>query len=359
VPTVAPNAVYMISNDATSNEIIEFARAEDGSLTLFGSYPTGGAGTGGGLGDQGALVFDPATNHFYTVNAGDDSISMLQLELDGSITLLAKIGSGGTAPNSITFNGNTVYVLNSGSATSPPNISGFTIDPAGLVAIPGSIQYLSAGSAAPGNTPVGAAEIMFVNAGAALVVTERLANNIDTFVVTSGVAGPVTVFAEPGPAGNTPGSEPFGFSLTPGGQIVVSEAWSGSPGLSSTSSFSVGPTGTLTEISKGVTSGQAGSCWTAAVGNYVYETNTASATITQFSVTASGTVTLSTANAGTAGAPGTGPTDLAASADGKFLYCHNGQGALSSFAISPTDGTLTKMPDFVGLRAGTSGLYAR
>jgi 6-phosphogluconolactonase len=350
----APNAVYMISNDPTQNEIIEFARATDGSLTPFGSFPTGGAGTGAGLGDQGALAFDAATNRFFAVNAGDNSISMLELETDGTISLLSKIGSGGVAPNSITVSGDIVYALNSGSATSTPNVSGFKIDPAGLVTIPGSIQPLS------GPSTVGAAQILFAAAGSALVVTERLANNIDTYAVTAGVAGAPSVFAEPGPVGPTPGSEPFGFAVSAGGQIVVSEAWSGAAGLSSTSSFSVSAAGALTEISTGVTSGQAGACWTAIVGTYAYETNTASGTLSQFSVAANGALTLvGNGVAGAAGGAGTGPTDVTGSADGKYIYVHDGTGALSIFAISATDGTLTKSPDFVGIPAHAEGLIAR
>ncbi len=359
---VAPSAVYMLSNDPTQNEIIEFTRAADGSLTPFGSFSTGGAGLATGLAEQGALTFDAATNRFYAVNAGDNSISLLHLETDGTIKLLSKIASGGVAPTSITFSGNTVYVLNTGSTSIEPNIAGFTVDPAGLVAIPGSIQPLSSKLTGPGPggvvTSVGGSEILFMPGGNALVVTERLANNIDTFPVTAGVAGSPVVFAEPGPSGATPGSEPFGFSVTPGGQIIVSEAWSGSTGLSSTSTFSVAATG-LTEISKGVTSGQSGACWTVVVGDNVYETNTASATLSQFNVATDGTVALAVANSGAAGAPGTGPTDLAATADGAFVYCHTGQGALSIFARSAADGSLTKAPDFVGIPTKAAGLVAR
>jgi 6-phosphogluconolactonase len=352
---VAPHAVYMLSNDADQNEVIEYSRAADGSLSPFGSFATGGAGSGAGLAEQGALVFDAATNRFYAVNAGDNTLSMLRLETDGTINLISKIASGGTAPNSVTFYGDVVYVLNSGSATDSANISGFTVDPAGLVAIPASLQPVGSGLA---GAVVGGSEILFMPGGSALVVTERLSNNIDTFPVTGGVAGPAVVFAEPGPSGSTPGSEPFGFSVTPGGQIVVSEAWSGAAGLSSTSSFSVTATG-LTEISTGVTSGQAGSCWTVAIGKYIYETNTASATVSQFAVADDGTVTLVTANAGAAGAPGSGPTDLAASSDGAYLYCHTGQGSLSVFAVSSADGSLTKAADFVGIPARAAGLVAR
>jgi 6-phosphogluconolactonase (cycloisomerase 2 family) len=347
----------MLSNDATSNEIIEFARAADGSLTPFGSFPTGGAGTGAGLGDQGALAFDANHNLFFAVNAGDGSLSMLKLETDGTINLLSKIGTGGAAPNSVTFNGSTVYVLNSGTTSVAPSIAGFTVDPAGLVPLKNSSASLS------GPASVGASEILFVAGGSALVVTERLANNIDVFALTNGVptsTTPTTVFAEPGPSDGIPGSEPFGFSLTAGGQIVVSEAWSGTAGIGSSSTFSVTPGGALTEVSTGVKNGQSGACWTTVVGANAYETNTASGTVSQYSIATDGTMTLvGSGLAGTAGGPGAGSTDLTASADGKYLYVHNGTGALSVFAISATDGTLMKLSDFVGIPAHAEGLVAR
>jgi 6-phosphogluconolactonase (cycloisomerase 2 family) len=349
----------MLSNDATQNEVVEFARAADGSLTSFGAYPTGGAGTGAGLTDQGALAFDSTNNLFFAVNAGDNSISELRLEPDGSINLLSKVASGGTDPNSITFNGNTVYVLNAGSASSAPNITGFTVDPAGLVPLKNSTASLSSNS-----YMIGASQILFAAGGSALVVTEHLSNNIDVFALTAAgvpvATTPTTVFAEPGPAGATPGAEPFGFALTAGGQIVVSEAWSGAPGLSSSSTFSVTAAGAMTEISKGVTNGQAGGCWATVVGTYAYVTNTASGTVSQYAIASNGTLTVvGTGLAGTAGGTGALSTDLAASADGKYLYVHNGTGALSIFSISATDGTLTKLPDFLGIPGKAEGLVAR
>ena len=147
--TSAPSAVYILSNGATSNEIIEYARSTTtGALTPFGEFPTGGLGTGAGLGSQGALIFDATGNHFFTVNAGDNSISELGLDVDGTISLLSNVPSGGTSPISLTLSGTTLYVLNAGSAVAAANISGFTVDPAGLVPIPGSTQPLS--TAQPG-----------------------------------------------------------------------------------------------------------------------------------------------------------------------------------------------------------------
>ncbi|HEX4462392.1 MAG TPA: beta-propeller fold lactonase family protein, partial [Polyangia bacterium] len=232
-----------------------------------------------------------------------------------------------------------------------------SVEPGGLVPLAGSTASLS------GPATVGGAQILFVAGGSALVVTERLANNIDVFALTQGVptsTSPTTVFAEPGPAGSVPGSEPFGFALAANGDIVVSEAWSGTAGISSSSTFAVTASGTLTEISKGVTNGQAGACWTTVVGNYAYETNTASGNVSQYAIAADGTMTVvGTGDAGTAGGAGAGSTDLTSSADGKYLYVHNGTGALSSFAISATDGTLTKLTDFVGIPAHAEGLVAR
>ncbi len=38
--------VYAMTNAAAGNEVIAFRRAEDGTLTRLGAYPTGGRGTG-------------------------------------------------------------------------------------------------------------------------------------------------------------------------------------------------------------------------------------------------------------------------------------------------------------------------
>ncbi len=201
--TSAPTAVYILSNDATSNHIIEYARsATTGELTPFGEFPTGGAGTGAGLGSEGALVFDATSNHFFAVNTGDSSISELALNLDGSISLLSNVPSGGTAPISLTLSGTTLYVLNAGSATVAANITGFTVDAGGLVPIAGSTQPLSV--AQPG-----AEQIAFVQGGAVLVVTEKGADNIDTFVVSGAGVAAAGVFTSAGT-----GMAPYGFGVS-------------------------------------------------------------------------------------------------------------------------------------------------
>ena len=48
--------VYTETNASEHNEVAVFHRAADGSLTAAGRFITGGSGTGGGLGNQGAVV---------------------------------------------------------------------------------------------------------------------------------------------------------------------------------------------------------------------------------------------------------------------------------------------------------------
>src|SRR5207249_379047 len=51
-----PSAVYTLTNQVAGNAVAVFARAGDGTLTAAGSFSTGGAGTGAGLGSQGAVT---------------------------------------------------------------------------------------------------------------------------------------------------------------------------------------------------------------------------------------------------------------------------------------------------------------
>ena len=43
-------AVYTITNDTSGNEVAVYERSADGSLAFMDSYPTGGLGSGAGLG---------------------------------------------------------------------------------------------------------------------------------------------------------------------------------------------------------------------------------------------------------------------------------------------------------------------
>ena len=58
----APGSAYVLSNSPFGNAVLAYDRSADGSLTPAGSFPTGGPGTGAGLGSQGAVVLAAATS---------------------------------------------------------------------------------------------------------------------------------------------------------------------------------------------------------------------------------------------------------------------------------------------------------
>ena len=63
-------AVFTLSNASNGNEVSQFFRAANGLLFPVGNVSTGGLGTGGGLGNQGALVLSPDHRWLFAVNAG-------------------------------------------------------------------------------------------------------------------------------------------------------------------------------------------------------------------------------------------------------------------------------------------------
>ena len=76
-------AVYVLSNQPAGNSVLRFDRQRDGSLVPNGKYPTGGTGTGGGLGSQGAVTVDDAGRYLYAVNAGSASLTSFRIRRDG------------------------------------------------------------------------------------------------------------------------------------------------------------------------------------------------------------------------------------------------------------------------------------
>ncbi len=340
----APGAVYVISNDATANAVVVYARGTDGALVPSASYLTGGRGSGAGLGSQGALTFDATRNAFFAVNAGDDSISMLALRTDGSLALVSKVPSGGVAPVSVTVSGAFVYAVNAGSPASPANISGFTITGGGLAALADSVKPLSAAQPGP-------AQIQFTPDGAYLVVTEKGTSMIDTYPVTAGLAGARSSQA-------SVGMTPFGFTFSAGKQLVVTEAFGGGAGLSAATAYGIGANGQWTPANGSVPSTQTAACWVAVAGAHAFVTNTGSNTVTTYDVAADGKLALKTAG-GVDAQTGKTPGDVAVAPAGDVLYTRNSTDhSLSVFTIA-ADGALSKKPDFVGLPTFAQGLVVR
>src|SRR5947208_1554362 len=145
--------LYVNDNTAGTNTIAAFDRHADGTLTpLPGSpFTVGGAGTGTGIGSQGALQITSNGKYLLAVDAGSNQISVLRINDDGELNPVGggPVSSGGVKPVSIAVHGSLVYVANAGDGGS--NYTGFTLNPGGhLRPIAGSTIALPAGSS-PGD----------------------------------------------------------------------------------------------------------------------------------------------------------------------------------------------------------------
>lgn len=140
-----PGAVYTMSNAVSGNSIIMFDRLPDGQLVAAGQVSTGGTGTGGGLGNQGGLTLTRSERWLLAVNAGSDTVSVLEVRNRG-LRLRDVEPTGGTQPVSVTEHRGLVYVLNAGS----DSITGFVLDRHGrLHSLAGSTRSLSGAAPDP------------------------------------------------------------------------------------------------------------------------------------------------------------------------------------------------------------------
>jgi 6-phosphogluconolactonase (cycloisomerase 2 family) len=91
--------VYTMSNAPSGNTVLAFEQRGD-TLTPAGSFPTQGAGSGGGLGNQGAIVLSDCGETLLVVNAGSNEVSVFHVH-DHGLTLTDMVSSGGVRPISI------------------------------------------------------------------------------------------------------------------------------------------------------------------------------------------------------------------------------------------------------------------
>jgi 6-phosphogluconolactonase (cycloisomerase 2 family) len=348
--------VYIASNSATANEILVFDRNERGSLSFARAVPTGGLGTGGGLGNQGGLVLSADGRWLVVVNARSDDLSVFRVNGSG-LTLTSRTPSGGQRPVSVTLDRDLVYVLNAGGAVGDAdNIAGFRLDRRGrLRAIPHAVQALSGPNTAP-------AQIGFTPDGERLVVTERATNVIAVFRLVGNEEDGNDGVARPGEFYLSAGLTPFGFAFDKRGHLHVSEAAAGATDASSVSSYRLTHNGSLETISAAVPTTETAACWLVVTedGRSAFTTNTGSGTVSALRIDPDGTLTLRDED-GVAARTGAGsaPADAALSTGSRFLYTRNGgNGIISGFRVN-SNGTLTSLSTVGGLPVGANGIAAR
>jgi len=336
-------AVYVQTNDATENEVVAFARGDDGRLAPLGRFGTGGRGTGEPhLPSQGSLVLSEDGSRLLVVNAGSDDVSLFAVEA-GGLVLADRVGSGGARPTSVAVRGDLVYVLNNGT----PNIAAFRIVGGRLVELEDSARPLSADDADP-------AQVSFSVDGRSVVVTERGTDSISAYAIDEHgrASGPTTIKAS--------GKTPYGFDFTPDGAMIVTEAFGGAIGAASASSYSLREPGRLAPVSGSVADTRSEVCWAAVTndGRFAYVTNFGDGTISSYEIRDDGGLELRDAVAGSTTLGEKGIRDEAMTSDGRYLYAIDADARKLFGWTVGSDGALAAIGAFEGVPETVAGLAA-
>lgn len=341
--------VFVMTNDAARNEVLAFQRQLDGSFAQRGRYDTGGRGSGGttdALQSQGSLTLSQDHALLFAINAGSGTLSSFRL-VGAHPVLVDQEPTGGAFPVAVAERNHTVYVLNAGGNGA---IVPFRADIAGrLHRIPNALVHLTAAND-------GASSISISPDGGTLVVIEKVPNHIDTFPIHSdGTLGQVVVNTSV-----TPGV--FSTVFTPSGALIVSENQPGGTDISSISSYSIQPSGTLAAVSHSIPTFGDGNCWNAITpdGKFVYVDNAGTSTVAGFSIGPNGTLTPIAGTILSTDPEGAANLDLTVSGDGKYLYTLNsGLGTIGVYGIN-SDGTLQNLGAIEGLpeTVGFNGIAA-
>jgi 6-phosphogluconolactonase (cycloisomerase 2 family) len=327
--------VYVNDNTAGVNTISAFDRHADGTLTQIPGSPfaTEGAGTGKGIGSQGALQESSDGRYLLAVDAGSNQVSVLRILPHGELGHVGggAVSSGGNEPVSIAVSGDLVYVANAGDGAS--NYTGFTLNPGGhLRPLAGSTVALPDGSS-PG-------DVLFNGTGTSLVGVRVNTSLIDSFAVGSDgrlQAAPSSPIPAQGPG-------PFGseFRPTDPAQLFVSNAHGGAE-AGTVSAFAVSSDATLTSIgSSPFRDFQTAPCWVEIShdGRYLFTVNTASGSISSYAIASGGSLEL--LGSTPLDKAGAGAEDARLAPDGKTLWVvETGADALSAFAVQ--GGALTAL----------------
>ncbi|HEX3977548.1 MAG TPA: beta-propeller fold lactonase family protein [Solirubrobacteraceae bacterium] len=322
--------LYVNDNTAPANTVAGFDRHADGTLTPIPGSPfaTGGAGTGAGIGSQGALQMVPSGHELLAVDPGSNEISQLLVGRDGRLWPVrgGTVSSGGSEPVSIAIARGLVYVANAGAGAS--NYTGFAWDRFGrLRPIPGATFSLP-DAAQPGD--------VLINSTASRLVGTRVATSqIDSFTIDRrGGLHPAagSPFAAQGPG-------PFGSEFSPinPDQVFVSNAHGGA-GAGTVSAFNDGPQGVLSSIGDSpFPNGQTAPCWVeiSRDGRHLFAVNTAVPSVSSYRIRRDGTLRLiENTPFDEANAASLGPEDAGLSPDASTLWVVDTKGdSVSGFAV--------------------------
>jgi 6-phosphogluconolactonase (cycloisomerase 2 family) len=335
----AAHAVFVQTNDIAGNAVIAYSRAGNGALTKEARYPTGGnGGSEAGavvdpLASQGSVTFDGRRHLLFVVNAGSDTFTVFKV--DGAhLRRLQIVSSGGHLPTSISVADDIVYVLDAGNDGA---ISGYRISGDGhLRPIAHSTRTLGLANPANPNFLSAPSQVAVTPDHHEVIVATKTHGVLDAFTLDRDGVPSQTAVTNP-----SAGAVPFALSFDSLGRLLVAEASGG------VSSYWVQVDAELTTISAHVANAQAATCWSVVAKGYLYVANAGSNTITGYSENWRGQLTLLDSSGVTA-TTDAGPVDLAASADGRFIYQQaTGAGVIDEFKVND-NGSLTRIGTVTG-----------
>ncbi|HOC42693.1 MAG TPA: beta-propeller fold lactonase family protein [Thermoanaerobaculales bacterium] len=373
-------AVYLMTNNEGSNEIVVYSRYADGKLEEATRVATGGAGSGEALHSAGSVQL-VGERFLLAVNPGDSTISVFRLRsnADDDTRLPALIGkwpSGGSTPVSLAAREGLVYVLNSGplralstdpaepTAISPVegSIAGFKLSERGRLAlIPGSIQPLPSSRSEP-------VQIVFAPQDEAILVSNSASDTIAVYSLDeeTGVARLAAVHAGHPGSGPSHMDTPWGLAFDTRGFVYSSEAADAMPDSSSVGVHSVSERDGQIVVRSAAPSLPINQTWAAGLamtrnGRWIFTANMGSDSITAIrSRIVNGQPQLSLATpSGTSAVTGRAPVALALSRNDRYLYSLNsGDGSISAYRVDRRNGALSELHALFGLPASASGLAA-
>jgi 6-phosphogluconolactonase len=383
--------VYVMTNRAEGNTILVFHRTEDGALSQIAEVPTGGLGSGPGelpapfplgipagnpLTTQDNIILTEDGRFLLAVNAGSNDFSVFAVT-NNSLELVDKAPSNGDVPVCIAQHGNLVYVVNEGELSADelgkvPSMTGYFIDEKGhLTPIPNSFRITGGPDAQP-------ADVLFSPDGRWLFITDKFA---ETLIHVLQVDDDGTTHEVRDYVSNIPA--PFGMAFTSHNILAVAEAnaqfidgkRAGVPNGSSVSTYQLNLDGTLTPISLSVRTEQTVASYVRFTpdGRFVFITSKGSGSVSSFTVTPDGKLTLLQSIAALTGGAFSEPLDEDITPDGKFLYLVAPMEALGDTFFLPIpsnaaavlgyriaeDGSLTPVSVVKGLPLSAVGLIAR
>ncbi len=340
----ADHVVFVQTDNPSGNAVVAYDRSDDGTLSVAGTYPTGGKGgvLAGSVVDhlasQGSLTYDDQHALLFAVNAGSNTVSTFSVSGD-RLKLRQVIPSFGDFPVSVAVDQNLVYVLN---ARAGGSVQGYGIFGDELFPLFAHRALGLDSTATPEfvNTP---GQVAFSPDGSRLIVTTKAnGSNIDVFRIGFfGTLSQAVVNSEPG-------TVPFAVTFDGAGNLVATEA-----GTNAVASFALHGNGTLMALHS-VATNQAATCWIVGANGSFYASNAGSGSLTQVRSGAGGVLT---DLGNTATDPGS--VDAAIGAHGHYLYSQTGaNGIVDEFRING-DGSLTEIGSVTVANAiGGEGIVA-